>query len=434
MKKITVYSFLLLFLLTGFNTVLYSQQGKVTVENINFESPNSMTFDVMVENTGASEWIYSNGTFVLNLNPAFLNGGSASFSLIPGYSNFPSGAFPPSALISNSYTLRTSANLPGSNGNILPGQKLRLYKFRLQTSASSFASEYFDASWQTSGSPDTKIYTWDNISGTPSEIENPEFSILQLLLEENYDFTGLLTDNGWTAHSGATVNPLTTTTGLTYTDYPGSGVGNAVQIGNAGGEDDNRDFTEQSTDGSSVYYSFLINVNEAASSKSGDYFMLIGNRSSPTSFSSFAARVFVKITSDVVNFGISNSSTPTYGTTPFAKNTTYLMIVKYIINASGNDEVDLWVIDSGIPLTEGDAGTPEVANTTTAGQDIINAVALRQGSASNSSEVILDGIRIGTDWTDSVSFSKHTYNQRFTNIIIRLFLYSWKRTICFTEL
>ena len=38
-----------------------------------------------------------------------------------------------------------------------------------------------------------------------------------------------------------------------------------------------------------------------------------------TSFNNFAARVFAKITSDVVNFGISNTTTATYGATNFSK-------------------------------------------------------------------------------------------------------------------
>lgn len=37
-----------------------------------------------------------------------------------------------------------------------------------------------------------------------------------LLLEENFNFTGNLTDNGWTAHSGGGTQPINTTTGLSY--------------------------------------------------------------------------------------------------------------------------------------------------------------------------------------------------------------------------
>ncbi len=220
------------------------------------------------------------------------------------------------------------------------------------------------------------------------------------LLIENFDFSGKLTDNGWTAHSGAGTNPISTTAGLEYTNYPGSGIGNAALIGNLGGEDDNKGFTPQTDNTSSIYFSFLVNITDTNSNKTGDYFIHIGNAASPTSFTSFASRIFAKISNNVVNFGLSNSSTATYGTTEFSKNNTYLLIVKYTINTSGNDTVSLWVRSSGIPSSENNAGDPEVINSSTTGQDIINAIALRQGSSTTSPQVVVDGIRVGTSWND----------------------------------
>ena len=220
------------------------------------------------------------------------------------------------------------------------------------------------------------------------------------LLVDNFEYSGQLNANGWEVHSGGGSNVLSTTSGLTYSGYTGSGLGNAVLIQNLGGEDVNKGFTEQNVDGTSIYLSTIVNINDAAATKSGDYFLNIGDRVSGTSFTSFSARVFAKITSDVVNFGISNTSTATYGTTSFSKNTTYLLIVKYTISVAGNDEVKLWVLPSGIPANETAAGTPEVTNITTAGQNVIDAVAIRQGSSSTSPQVVLDGLRIGTTWTD----------------------------------
>jgi hypothetical protein len=220
------------------------------------------------------------------------------------------------------------------------------------------------------------------------------------LLVENFNFSGLLTSNGWTAHSGGGTNPISTTTGLSYSGYAGSGIGNAALVGNAGGEDDNRGFTEQAGNGTVVYYSFLVNVNDASSSKTGDYFIHIGDRVSPTSFTLFAGRVFARIVSNNVNFGLSNTSTATWGATNFAKNTTYLLVVKYTINTSGNDTTSLWVLSSGIPASEAAAGTAEVTNTSTAGTDVIDAIALRQGSSTTQPQTVVDGIRIGTSWSD----------------------------------
>jgi hypothetical protein len=59
----------------------------------------------------------------------------------------------------------------------------------------------------------------------------------QVLLTQNFEFTGPLTINGWTAFSGAGVNPMQAAApGLTYPNLPSSGVGNAVTV-NTSGED-----------------------------------------------------------------------------------------------------------------------------------------------------------------------------------------------------
>ncbi len=217
------------------------------------------------------------------------------------------------------------------------------------------------------------------------------------LVSEDFNFSGLLTTNGWINHSGTT-NVLSTTTGLTYTGYSGNGVGNAVLISNLGGEDVNKGFDEQSINGATIYTSLLININDAATAMSGDYFFHLGNKT-PTAFTTFSSRIFARIVSSNINFGISNTSTSTYGAINYLKNTTYLLIAKYTINnaVNGNDEVKLWVFSSSVPVSERNAGTPAVTNTSTAGQDIINAVGIRQGNISQP-QVVLDGIRISTQW------------------------------------
>jgi len=380
-----------------------AQQLRLIVSNITFETSNSLTFDVYLQNTGTSNITYSNAAFVWNYDPIFLNGGTAQFSLVTDYSEFPSTAFPPSALITGSDIIRTSSNLPGSNGVILPGEGKRISRFRFQTTASSFNGNYFKISWKNSVTPYTRVYQWNSMTGLPEEVLNLGFNVQQPLLVENFEFSGLLTSNGWTAHSGAGTNSISTTAGLTYTDYPGSGVGNAALVGNAGGEDVNRGFDSVFTDGATVYYSFLVNVNEPATSKTGDYFIHIGDRSSPTVFTAFSARIFARVVSDQVNFGLSNSSTATYGTTNFSKNQTYLLVVKYTINAAGNDTTKFWVFSSGVPQSEDSAGSPELVNSATLGQNTIDAIALRQGSSTTSPSVIVDGIRIGRNWEDIVT-------------------------------
>jgi len=222
------------------------------------------------------------------------------------------------------------------------------------------------------------------------------------LLTEDFNYSGNLTSNGYTAHSGAATNPLSTTTGLTYSGHAGSGIGNAVLVNNLSGEDVNKTFTSQNTNGQSVYYSFLVNVTDAASAKSGDVFFHVGSPGGAT-WTAFSGRVFARIVSNSVNFGISNTATATYGVTNFSKNTTYLIIVKHtIVTGTGNDPLSMWVIPSGMPASEALAGTPEVTNSATNGTDAINAIGLRQGSATTSPQVVVDAIRVGTSWGNVV--------------------------------
>ncbi len=387
MPKNILLSFFTLMLVVALNVNLFSQQCEVSVANIDFESANSLTFDVLIENTGTSSFTYSHGSLAWTYDTAILNGGTASFSLVPGFSDFAASAFPPSALITSPNILRTSSNMPGSNGVIQAGESLRIYRFRLQTSAVSFSSDFFNVAWKNSVTPYTRIYSWDTGTGLPGEIQNLELSVQALLLVENFEFTGNLTDNGWTAHSGTGTNPINTTTGLIYANYPGSGLGNAALLDNTG-EDVNRTFTEQTS--GFVYYAFLTNVTTGTAG----YFIHLG-----TGPSTFAARVFVQpsATPGKINFGISNSSTAVYGSTDFDPLTTYLMIVKYeVTNPTSN--VSLWVKASGIPATEIAAGTPEVTTTLGTGLASIDGVYLRQYSSTQNMTV--DGIRIATAWPE----------------------------------
>lgn len=218
----------------------------------------------------------------------------------------------------------------------------------------------------------------------------------------NFNFSGNLSANGWTVHSGGTTYPISTTTGLSFTNYSGSGIGNGALIsGIDGGQDVNVTFPEQSVNGQNIYASFLVNVTDASTSKSGDCFFHLGHANTPnTNFPRFSALVFAKFdASGKVKFGLSNDYTATYGTTDFAKNTTYLIILKYTIT-TGNPPVSMWVYSQGQDFsTEPNTGAQVVNTTTNNGSGInwINAIGLRQGSF-NQPEVIIDGIRIATSW------------------------------------
>ncbi|MDP4117474.1 MAG: hypothetical protein Q8903_15170, partial [Bacteroidota bacterium] len=244
----------------------------------------------------------------------------------------------------------------------------------------------------------------------------------QVLLNEDFTFSDTLNGhNGWVAHSGLGANPIGTVPGLTYAGYPGSAIGNAAFIKNTGGEDVNRTFTAQTGNGTNIYVSLLVNVTDTAQSKVGDYILNLGTLSVQNTFTIFCGRLLVRKVAGNVNFGVENlSTTPTYGTTNFAINTTYLLIMKYSINTAGADTVKLWVVPSGVPVNELAAGTPEHFIYTEAGKDTVNAIALRQGSSSNSVGCIVDGIHVANMWNDIVPVELTSFTASTVNNAVRL--------------
>lgn len=206
-----------------------------------------------------------------------------------------------------------------------------------------------------------------------------------LLLEENFDFTGNLTDNGWTAHSGGVTEPINTTTGLSYAGYPNSGIGNAALLDN-NGQDVNKALSSVQNSGI-LYISFLVNVVSIAD----DYFLNLIE-----SGTNYAARVFIQNSSGNLRFGLSNTSPGVYGTTDFVIGTTYLCVLKYEINTTG--KCSLWVFSSGVPANEAAAGAPLVF-TSGSGKASISSVALRQYNSSQN--IIVDGIRVSTGWAEA---------------------------------
>ncbi len=207
-----------------------------------------------------------------------------------------------------------------------------------------------------------------------------------LYFEENFDYPlgDTLTAHGWTAHSGASNNPISTTGGLSFTGYVSSGIGNAALLDNTG-EDDNKSLGDTINSGT-IYYTFLVKVTNGPS----DYFIHLKK-----SGTNYAARVFVQPSGTGFNFGLSNTSTGTFdSTTVYSLDTIYLCIVKYDVSSS---DVSLWVKSEadGVPQSENEAGTPLISTSGT-GQTGIIALALRQYSSSQN--ITVDGIRVADSW------------------------------------
>ncbi len=223
--------------------------------------------------------------------------------------------------------------------------------------------------------------------------ESDPFVTDPVLFADDFDHPAgtLLTNVGWTAHSGAGTNALAVNPpSLSYTGYAGGGIGGAVELFGPSGEDVHKNFP-QVTSGN-LYAAMLVDVQ--AISTTGDYFFHLG----PTTLgTTFRGRLFVKRDDDNnLAFGVAKAfnSEVVYGNFDYSMNTTHLVVMKYTFVPDGTDIISLYVNPQGsiepTPLvTQTDAGT-DAAD--------IGSVALRQGGATTAPNLRLDAIRIGTDW------------------------------------
>ena len=228
-----------------------------------------------------------------------------------------------------------------------------------------------------------------------------------LKLDENFEYgtsndTSLVTlTSNWVRHSGA-MGPAYSATSLTYAGYPSSGIGGAVTFLNgASGNNDgdiHRAFTPYDAT-QIIYTSFLLELTSALAT--ADYFFHVGPNPIGTVF---RGRVFARANAPGWSLGLSKSSElRTDDNTVLNFNQTYLVVLKYSYNttAADDDQVTLYLYESGVPPTE--PGSPLVTIGplgTGTGSDPVNigAVAIRQGG--NTATGKIDGIRITTNWSD----------------------------------
>jgi len=220
----------------------------------------------------------------------------------------------------------------------------------------------------------------------------------------NYPVGDSIGAHGWFGLNSGGNNIWVKSPGLTYTNYPLSGIGNCAKMSNSG-VDEYNNFSENITAGS-VYAACMVKIDSAKGT--GDYFFTMIPSTSTTNFT---ARVFAKDTLGGLYFGVSKSSVnatilPTWGTTGFSYGTTYLIVVKYKFNAgtTTDDEVSLFVFTSpNVPATE--PTTPYAGPVTTTQTDVadLGRIELRQGSSSIAPTLDIDGIKIAKSWTNIIT-------------------------------
>lgn len=234
----------------------------------------------------------------------------------------------------------------------------------------------------------------------------------QTLLVENFDYPigSAITAQGWAKHSG-TVTPndsILVTAGLTFTGYPGSGVGGAANLVGSN-KDQNKTFASQTT--GNVYVSFMMKA--AAVNRPGYFFHLSPSPVTTTFFS----RVWINGTGSGMAIGpvVSPAVEPaTY--TPIVADQTYLIVVKLDLTS----KVSSLFVFSTLPTTE--PATAQMTYTETAATSV-GGIGLRQysftGSTTNQN-IIVDGIRVATSWAalfTSTGFSTLSANNLEVSLV-----------------
>ena len=255
-------------------------------------------------------------------------------------------------------------------------------------------------------------------------------SLKAQFLVEDFNFSGgILGVNGWSATAVSPGTPAlmtTSVTGLTYTGFSGTGIGNAANIG-ASGEDLTKALPGTLSTGA-LYMTFMINVSSAGST--GDY--ITGFTSGgPTYFTNYNLRLYVKSVTGGIDFGVSRGSITTAPATPAAftgnvynLNQTYLITCKYEWISPGlADDVCRIYIHPTIPsLTEPAMMSASQSGSSGLNDGTISAIFLRQGSSATATTVtsVLDGFRVATTWEPTIPVELFDFKAQKENATVKL--------------
>jgi len=210
---------------------------------------------------------------------------------------------------------------------------------------------------------------------------------------DSFNYTGALTNNGWSHHSGNTTGEVITTAGsLTYAGITSTG-DKVLLNSDVLYEDINKASTAPIT--TTGYLSAIINVVDGTDLGTGDYFIGFG-KTTGTSLTDMYGRVYIKkgVTPDTFNLGLLNStggsSTPSYDTTDLPFGTPVFIVAKYDITSK---EASLWIN----PTVNTAESTATHTNTTgTNSTTEILSVFLRNGGSTGKIEV--DEIILDDNW------------------------------------
>jgi Secretion system C-terminal sorting domain len=244
-------------------------------------------------------------------------------------------------------------------------------------------------------------------------------SIKAQLLSEDFSFSGaILSQNGWSATAATPGTPaLSTSAGLTYAGFMGSGIGNAANLG-AAGEDLTKTLSTAPTTGS-VYMTFMINVSAIAAASPGGY--ITGLTSGASFLTNYNLRLFVKPSGAGIDFGVARSNgTPIiYSGSVYNLSQTYLITCKYTFGtaAAFDDIASIFVHPTGsvVLLEPGIMSATFSGGTTGADATSLMGVFLRQGSATDGITAVIDGMRVATSWSATLPIELTSFTAKSNN-------------------
>lgn len=215
------------------------------------------------------------------------------------------------------------------------------------------------------------------------------------LLTEDFDYAQgeVLTDHNWFTQWGA-ASAISVTNGLNFEGYAGCGVGNAAVLDVAESNQLHKAFTPV-TEGN-VYVAFMFQPIMAY--KEGYFFCLRDNKLDNQTYN-FNARVFMN-TDGKLGFTFAQNGNKVYGDQVLDASKTYLVVLKYTINAgANNDAAALYLLDT---FSATEPSEPFIGPLTDATAIDINPANMVLRGYSADIWLVVDGIRVATTWEDAV--------------------------------
>lgn len=223
-----------------------------------------------------------------------------------------------------------------------------------------------------------------------------------VLFSDDFNYTtgtALQGQGGWvTVNSGDTVGVVSGNVSVPGYRYPA--IGNSINFAGAG-QEAAHSFTSQTTAGTTVYYSFSLNLTLASLNATGGYFAFF---SESNASSNFGATLWAR--SDGTGFDLGINPRTTAANTVYTSGTTsvsgtHFIVVAYTIaSGTSNDTVSLWLNPSS--ATFGGSAPTATLTATNAGTDLasVSSFWFRQDAPSATPDVTIDALRVGTTWTD----------------------------------